>query len=293
MKLTNKNKFPEAIYNAIKSDSYTKGEKTDFSCTELLQPPRIRSLKKKHWKDLEEDVEDRLWSLYGQITHSILERANETNLVEKRFYGEFDGFKVSAQIDSLIIENSSLVDYKFSTAYKFKNNQPVPEEWTQQLNIQLEILRQNGIDAGSIEIVGLIRDFSKMQALRDRDYPRSPIVRVPVEIWPREKTQAFIKHRISLHKMAEAQLPLCSDEERWATPTKFAVMKKGRKRALRLLETESEADKYAKEVGGYVELRPGTANRCKAYCAVKDFCQQYQSEIDPDYSNESEEKDAV
>lgn len=279
MKLTNRNNFPEAIVNAIKNDSYVKGERSDFSCTELLQPPKIRSLKKTHWQELEEDVEDRLWSLYGQITHTILERANVNNLVEKRFYADFDGVIVSAQIDSLTLSSGTLTDYKFSTSYKFKSGQPVSPEWEQQLNIQLEILRRNDFDATRIEIVGLLRDFSKPAAMREEDYPKSPIVRKEVEIWPREKTVAFIKERIELMKAAEVELPLCTEEEKWATPAKWAIMKKGAKRALRLLETESEAIKYSQTIaGGFVEHRPGKANRCAHYCIAKNFCDQYKKE---------------
>lgn len=280
MKITNKFSLPSAFVNAVKNDGYTKGEKSDFSCTELLQPPRLRALKKKHWNEIEEDASDRVWSLLGQAVHTILERANSSDLAEKRFYATFDGFVVSAQIDTLCLQSGILSDYKVQSVYKFKTNQSPDPSWIAQLNIQLEILRQNGIEANELKIVGILRDFSQGKAMREEDFPNQPVVVVPIEIWPREKTVAFIKERIELMRAAEVELPLCTEEERWATPAKWAIMKKGAKRALRLLETESEAIKYSQTIaGGFVEHRPGKANRCAMYCPVKDFCSQYLEEI--------------
>jgi methionine salvage enolase-phosphatase E1 len=62
----------------------------------------------------------------------------------------------------------------------------------------------------------------------------------------------------------------------------FAVMKKGRKRALRLLESESEANALASEESGYIEFRVGESKRCQNYCNVAKFCTQFQSMNKPE-----------
>lgn len=68
------------------------------------------------------------------------------------------------------------------------------------------------------------------------------------------------------------------------------LLKKGQKRAVRLLDTEHEAENYiteiAVEIKGkgnkgnsyYIQRRPSEAVRCESYCRAKAFCKQYQRE---------------
>lgn len=285
MKLTNKANLPEAIVKAIRNDGYTKGG-ADFSVTELLKPPRQRALTIKHKDEITEDVQDRLWALYGQVAHGILERANMNDLSEVRFFGDFDGVTVSGQIDTLAIVDGVLSDFKFTTSWSFKSNQAAKPEWTAQLNMQLELLRMNGKDAKSLQIIGLLRDWSQGQAKKDPNYPQCPIMILPIEVWPREKTQSFIRERIKAHKDAEKNLPLCSKEERWAQDDVWAVMKKGRKTAVKLYGSEIEARAHAESDSSlYVVFRPGKSNRCEGYCSAAPFCDQYKQET----QNQSEE----
>jgi len=280
MKLTNLSGLPEAIVRAVANDPYTKGD-SEYSVTELISPPRQAALKAKHYHEIEEDVADRLYSLYGQIGHGILERASGANAIaEKRYFGEIAGARVSAQIDTLELTGGVLSDYKFTTAYKFKKDSPPPIEWVQQLNFQLELLRQNGMDANKLQIVGLIRDFSKLEARRDSNYPQQPVVILPIERWLRAKTVTEMQNRVVLHRQARITLPECSNEERWARPTKYAVMREGQVRAVKLFEAQAEAEDYAKQGKNLkVETRPGELVRCTSYCNVAQFCSQFQEEM--------------
>jgi hypothetical protein len=281
MKLTNKSGLPDVLVKAIKNDNYTKGE-SDFSVTELLQPPRLRALKTRHFHEIEEDAEDKLYSLYGQLVHLLIERAaHEGEIAEKRFFAKFgNGVTVSAQVDSLSITSGVLTDWKFVTAWKFKGGRAADELWTAQLNMQLEILRQNGHDAKAIQIVGLIRDFSKPEARRNESYPQSPVVVAPIEMWEREKTQEFINERIKMHTASALSLPECSKEDRWATDDTYALMKKGQKRAVKLFTDKAEAEAAAQNLAQhFVEFREGEPKRCAMYCPVNKFCKQYQSTL--------------
>jgi hypothetical protein len=281
MNLTNKNNFPDALVRAIQNDGYSKGD-SDFSVTELLQPPRLRALRKKHSHEIVEDVEDRLWALYGQIVHSILERANEADLVEKRFYGKFGERTLSGQIDSLVLKDGILSDWKFSTAWSFKSNQEPKSDWVAQLNMQAELLRMNGYEVNKLQIIGLIRDWQVRDSLQNPDYPQSQVVTQAIEMWPREKTQSFIKMRIALHVDAEKNLPECSSDERWAKKDIYAVMKG--KRAINggLQFSLETAEKLCREnPGTRVEYRRGESTRCQMYCAVSEHCQQFKNEINP------------
>ena len=69
---------------------------------------------------------------------------------------------------------------------------------------------------------------------------------------------------------------------RWKRKDTYRVEKKGRKSAVRLLDTQEEADEF---VEGHkdskllnVVFAKGESIRCKDYCDVAEFCNQYKSE---------------
>lgn len=82
-------------------------------------------------------------------------------------------------------------------------------------------------------------------------------------------------------KLPDNKLPVCTPEERYRNGDKYAVMKKGRKSALRVLDTEEEAKKWMEEngKGEYIEYRPGTDDKCIHYCYAKDFCSYYRENV--------------
>ncbi|MDD5833777.1 MAG: DUF2188 domain-containing protein, partial [Treponema berlinense] len=69
----------------------------------------------------------------------------------------------------------------------------------------------------------------------------------------------------------------CTAEERWADPETYAVMKNGRKSAVRVFTTLIDAENCAGELGNshYVETRPAVSRKCGKYCLCKDFCSFY------------------
>lgn len=284
MKFTNKQNLPDAIFRAVTNDPYDHGN-SDFTATGLIKPPRIRALELIHSDQITEDASDRIWALIGQSVHSILERAESTEIAEKRFFMSVDGYKVSAQLDRLVLVGGVIQDYKAVTAWKFKGDD-APIEYVQQLNIQAQVCRANGHKIEKLQVVGILRDWSKLQAARDANYPQSQVVVRDIQLWPESTTMAFIRHRISSHKQAEKNLPECSDEDRWARPNVYAVMKKGRKSAVRLHETEESArkeidfldknrDVFSKQ--HKLETRPGENIRCEHYCPVSKFCEQFKN----------------
>jgi hypothetical protein len=104
VKLTNRLGLPQSIVNAVSRDGYTKGN-ADISVTGLIGPSRKRQLEIMHGDELSEDVADRIWSLFGQVTHGVLERAdNDSVLKEERFYITRHGWVISGQIDRLSLE---------------------------------------------------------------------------------------------------------------------------------------------------------------------------------------------
>ena len=81
---------------------------------------------------------------------------------------------------------------------------------------------------------------------------------------------------ISYENIPDDDLPMCSEEDRWYTGDKFAVMKNGRKTALRVFDNEEEANTYMAENGGdYIEQRKGEDRKCKDYCLCCHFCKYW------------------
>lgn len=252
--MKNKHGYPQAVVRAIENDPYTRGD-SEFSATSLIEPPRKQALREKFKKEVEEevDVDDRIFILYGQLGHLLLERAGrglgKSHVVEERFFGEIDGVKISAQIDSLDLEeDGTLVDYKFTTVYGFHKHDKRGKEikpksdWIKQMNIQLELLRQNGLDAKRLKIWGMLRDWRPAEWRKDPGIYPLKLGFHDIPMAPRERTRVYISKQISAHRLAKKELPLCSDEDRWAT-------------------------KY------------DAFNRCHSYCEVNKFCTQYKEKI--------------
>lgn len=279
MKLTNKLGLPQPIVKAVSNDGYNSGD-CDISVTSLLKPPQLRTLEIRHEEELEEDVSDRIWSLLGQVVHGILERAEETAIAEERLFIDVEKWRVGGQMDRFLLKEGLLQDYKFVTVYKVRDG--VPEEYAKQLNIYAHILRKNGKKVKKLQIVAILRDWSKNQYAREGDpYPAQQVVLLDVPIIPDEEVAAYIRERVLMHKEAASlpsdQLPECSKEDRWAKDDVWAIMKKGNKKAVRLTSNE-EAAQLAVEAAGpghYVQFRRGESIRCKSYCAAAPFCSQY------------------
>jgi hypothetical protein len=265
--ITNKHGLPEALVAAVQNDPYTGGG--DISVTKLIDAPQRRALWLQHRDAVEEDVSERIWSLLGQAVHHILERAGTDTLVEQRLFAEVLGWTLSGQFDRLHLESRTLSDYKVTTTYKAKGD----DNWTRQLNVLRWLGAKNGLEVDALEIVAIFRDFRRAEAKRNPDYPQQSVKVIPVPVWPLDETEEYVKTRILLHQGAAAgDLNVgCTDEERWYTGDKWAIVKPGGKRALKVLD---EAP-IAVPDGMLLEHRPGQYRRCEEYCEVARWCPQW------------------
>jgi len=275
MNLTNKLRLPEPIVRAIANDSYTKGD-ADISVTELLNPPQLRALRIANADLITEDASDRIWSLLGQSVHTIIERAGsaDNELSEVTLTTTYEGWKIKGTFDHVSLADAALSDFKVTSAWKVRNG-GVPFEWEAQTNIYRRMLqREKNLTINSIAIFAILRDWSKPEAARNPDYPQAQAVRLDVPLWSADKTDAFITERVLLH---QAILPApCSESDIWATPTRYAVVKKGQTRATKLFDHLVDAVDLAESIpGATIMQRPGVARRCQDYCPVSQFCPQW------------------
>jgi hypothetical protein len=286
MVITNETGLPQPIVDAIVNDGYSAG-RSDISVTTLINPVRQRVLRKRYSDRITEDASNRIWSLFGQAVHTILERAHTVfseGMAEQRLYAEVNGWILGGQFDRLSFTDGGLIqDYKVSSVWTAIDGQAKPE-WTAQLNCLAWLARRRGITVSKAEIVLLCRDWSASKARQGGNYPARPVVRLPVDLWPDNTALQFIEERIRSHQAAETlpddELPPCTPEERWQGPTVYALRREGRKSAIKLFSDESEAAERAAALGGghFVEHRPGRAVRCADYCTVSAFCGQWQAE---------------
>ena len=296
MKITNKSNLPKVIERAVINDPYDSSG-SNISKTRLLAPPRIRVLEMRNWDLIEDDVSNRIFSLLGQSVHHILERSKlKVDLAERRLFYKDDkitnGWTLSGQFD-LLSRQGDLTDFKVTSAWAaldaLTNGK---DEWENQLNVLDFLCRKNQktltrykkeVKVKSLNIMAILRDWSKLKVMQSDNYPRKQVVMIPIRRWSEEEQENYVQARIKLHQDAEKsdQLPLCTAKERWRKEDSYALMLDNRKTARRVLPTREEMDKYMKE-NKYVEgqgckvvFRAGEDVRCQHYCSVNQFCSHF------------------
>lgn len=312
MKLTNKLGLPEPIVRAVANDDYDRGG-ADISVSQLGEPPRLVALQEKHNAEIETDASEEIWALLGKAVHTILERAEMNELAELRLSMQVNGWTVSGKFDRLVLRDGALEDYKITSAYVVKKRMPGErarvDDWEQALNSYAELVTQHGGEVKKLRIVAILRDWSKLEALRDRDYPQRQVVVIELPLWPASRRREWIEGRVRLHQAARQSLPFCNDEDRWKKPTTYALMKKGRQSALKVEKSMRDLLRWA-DMKGHLEpttmvqggaedqlkpglsfeQRPGKCVRCESYCSVAAFCDQWRDDpLNPANAKPSQE----
>lgn len=282
MKLTNNLNLPTPFVNAV-SKEYAYKEKR-YSVTTLLKGTREAILQRRHNDEIEQDVSDMVWLIFGSAVHSILENSEEefTQLKENFVTTDMpNGYKLSGIFDLYDVLTETVTDYKTATVWKVINNDW--EDYRKQTLIYCWMLRQKGYKAKRGEIVAMLKDHSKSKAKYESNYPKYPVYRIgwdftekdfeEIEKWLYEKFEEIEQQE----KLTDDELIMCTPEERWAKPTTYAVMKEGNKRAVRVLEDKEKAEKMVQELGGkhYIEERKGVDGKCSEYCSCCEFCKYY------------------
>lgn len=271
MKLSNIYNLPEALVNAIKYDCHRK--QGQYSVTELISPPRIVQLTRRHDAELEEDVSDRIWLLLGKAVHYVLEKgAGKGEMAELLLAGEVNGIEFSGTIDLL---GKTLWDYKVTSVWTIVYHPQGRDDWHAQVNIYNWLCGESGANLDGLKVCAILRDWDKRKARTDRDYPQIPVAIIDIPRWTANSTRAYLEERINKHRIVEqlddTALPPCTPEEIWEQPTRYAVMRGNNKRADRVFGTIQEAASYC-GASQYIEERTSKKTRCLDYCSVWEFC---------------------
>jgi hypothetical protein len=295
--LTNKHGLPDTIVNVLKRPQYSKGD-SHVSVTELLSPPQIVQLRAKHDAEIEQDASEMVWSLFGTAVHNVLEHGKDDHhIVEERIFTDVDGWRISGQIDlqEVYEDGIAIKDYKVTSAWAV---QAEKKDWRDQLNIYAWLVEKaKGVEVKSIQIVAIIRDWNRRDAVNKEGYPQAPIVTVDIPIMSWDEREVLVGYRLNLHSEASLsvqighELPECTAEDMWEKPTTYAVKKAGGVRAKRVFDSREEAEVFLKTVKDHeIEVRLGGRTRCASFCNVSQFCSQYQQYLQQTQStNESGE----
>lgn len=299
--LTNKLNLPEPFLRAAEAAAYSKGD-AQYSVTELIKPPRLAALSRLYRDVIVEDVADCMPSLMGRMFHLMLERAGAPvtkAILEERLYANVNGVVISGAMDHTVLwtdgpDRGTLDDYKSCSVYSVTKGTKF--EWEAQLNIYHWLRHLHGQVVDRLRIIAWMKDWFISRAMASAksggNYPPHEIAVIDVPMWDFKQTELYVAERIALHQEADAwaaataagQLtdttePLCADEDRWRDKVQWAVMKQGRKTAIKKYDTEAEANFIAaQQKGGYVEIRGGTYKRCLLYCPVgrAGLCEQWE-----------------
>jgi hypothetical protein len=275
--LTNKLGLPRTFYNAVARDEH---EGADYSASQMTKPGQMVVLENRHGSKVVEDVSERVWSMFGSAVHSILQQGEDRDhLVEQYFKANIGGVSFSGICD--LYEDAVVWDYKVTSAWSWVYKEDKMDDFSSQLNIYAWFYRNAGYPVTAAKICMILRDWVASKAKYDQSYPQSQVQVLPIKLMSHAEVQAMIGRRIayyeSLKDVPDEALPECTPEERWAKPPKYAAMKKGVKKASRVMDTKEEIETWIKLNGGKftIQEREGDMwKRCE-YCRVKPFCHQY------------------
>lgn len=269
MRITNRSDLPRPLVEAV---TPRKPDEKRISATQLIGPPRIRQLSLRHWDNISEDVTDRLWAIMGTAMHSLLESHGSEDALSEEYLSQdmtdygFPGVTLTGRPDYYDADGV-LWDWKFTSLWTFRDG--VKPDWVRQLNVYAWLFRRHGFEIQALRILAVFRDWSRSDA--ERGLPPAQVYEVPMV--SDAETEAYIRERVALHLNEPAEV--CSADERWDTPTQYAVMKGTNKRALKLCSSRSEAEAEIEARGlkdGYIQERRGRSVRCEQYCPVSLFC---------------------
>lgn len=284
MKITNKLGLPDMLQRAVERE-YTYRDKR-YSITSLLDPDRVMMLKRRHNDEIEQDVSECIWLLFGTVTHYALETGielKENEYVEEHLEYTFEnGYTLSGIIDHVY---DYVDDYKTTSVWTViygSNN----EHWRKQLQMGAYLhYKKHGVWKDTGRIIAILKDWNRRESEIKTDYPGLPVAVITFDLGTPEEIEKWILERFKkiekLEKLADKELPMCTLEERFNKGNTYAVKKKTNKKAMKVHDTLEKAREHLvnlemKYPGVYeIEERLGEDTKCKNYCSCNKFCKYY------------------
>ena len=281
MKVSNRLHLPEAFVKAVSTTRHNAPG--CFSATTLNKGAKEIILTDRHFDEITVDAADSVWAVWGTAVHALLESQPDNNFHEESFKVPVGNSFVTGQVDSYDMEHATIFDWKTASVWKVQFADF--SDWYKQGMTYAWLLKQSGLEVRHCVFIALLKDHSKTKAKTDASYPQSPVFKYEFDVTDEElaQTEARIIAKVveieNAYKLGDDDIEPCSAEERWADGEKWAVMKNGRKTAVKVFDNQQDADAMAGELGNshYVEHRPAISRKCGEYCSCKDFCNFYKN----------------
>ncbi len=277
---TNKYNLPEYLVKLLSKDYCPiKGR---ISVTQLIGEPLVRNLKMKHHDDLVYDVSDRLQALIGNGLHFYLfeKTTEDEDFAEEKLVDTIGGWDFVGKCDNYSPENKSIIDFKtckiWAWIYRDEADSQI-NSYVKQMNCYVWQWRRRGFEVNTAYLDLFFKDWAKTKASYEKNYPPCQFVRLEVPVWDFEKQERYIRERLEYH--TTNRFTECSPISKWQSETRYAAMKTGGKRALKLFDTKEEAQNFKsshKDVNKiHIDERLGECTKCKFYCDVSKVCPFY------------------
>ncbi len=292
-KITNKLNLPKQLVDLISSDYQPKEHQ--YSCTTILKPTRQVILERRHNDEIEQDVSEMVWCIFGILAHSVIENSQEDvgQFKEEKlkvdlgkYCKELEGYYLSGRSDMIDLLDKCITDWKTASCWKviYKDF----EDWRKEMLIYAWAVKDMGFEIDKAQAIAFLKDHNKTKAKVDSKYPQLPVWVEKFKFTNKdfEDIEEFIKNRfLELKKyenVSDDQLPLCTEEERWSTGWQYKVYKKGNKVATKVHSTLEDAQKHLENLEnnypGVYELKTfePTYKKCEEYCSCCKFCSFWQ-----------------
>jgi hypothetical protein len=241
MKVTNKYFLPEMLFGSLAENRVpVDGE---IHCTELIDPPIISKLKRRHYDQIVEDATDRLWALMGKGMHGALandgrilytrkvieeiisnwdntdpemmlcilkdllasvQSTNQSGIESELRVELSDKWTLVGTDDHFDEGKSKIMDWKITSVWNVVFGN---HNWEQQLNVYAWMRRQLGYDVKSLEVWAMLRDWQKSKAKYGHDpkYPKVPFARCVLPLWTEQEQEEYIYNRLPLFDEREPE----------------------------------------------------------------------------------------
>jgi hypothetical protein len=285
MESTNIYNLPEPLYRALKTER-KKPVPGRYSVTSLIDSPLRRILSIRHHDEVVDEASDSMWALLGKAVHYVIEKGNEDT--ETKFEVPFEGATIVGVID--YHKDGKVLDWKITSAWSaiFSDD----HKYENQIQLYGLLLQMMNLPVTSLSIYMILRDWNKRERMKNPDYPEIPFKEISYPVWERDRSESYLRERVSLLKEADkvacgsnlSEIPptlFCTPEERWQKKTTYAVKKSKEGRAVRVVEDEDAAENICRmeiertKAQHFVEKRPGEMVRCENYCSYNTWCPVY------------------
>lgn len=277
--LANSLNLPKPFVDAV-SEKHVRSD-TRYSVTETLGGTCEAVLRRRHAEEIDDDVADRVWAILGTAVHKVLQESEAEPWQEREQYIKvpIDGtrFELSGIFDMYDKRERRVTDWKTCSVWKTQVGDF--EDWRKQLAAYCWMLERSGEEAREGEIVAIMRDHSMRKARFEKGYPPHPVMRIAWRFDDADMEDTgvrlkrwFLDLADQLGRADEDLVP-CTPEERWSKPETWAVMRSGRKKAVRVFDDEDKAVEYmGDDKNLHIEFRKGEDTKCQSYCEVARWC---------------------